>query len=44
LDFFSEFCPAVLGEYRAADLVFLGTGLVAWAFLDAMHLFTFAVV
>lgn len=31
-------------EYRAADVVFLGAGLAALAFLHAEYLFAFAVV
>jgi hypothetical protein len=37
-------CEAVPSEYDAADMVFLGTGFAALAFLYAEHLFTFAVV
>jgi hypothetical protein len=37
-------CQAVPGEYRAADVVFLGAGGAALAFLDPEHLLALAVV
>jgi hypothetical protein len=36
-EFPSEFCQAVPGEYRATDVVFLGTGFAALAFFHSEH-------